>query len=209
MYGEDGQYEKLVKVTKDFIVEIVYFPRDRFPIMDYEEFQKMKEMLAAKATEPFGYQNAPLRDIIKDKIKNENNTKPEENKTDSEKINKECNVITEESEDMKDIKISEESKEDNFEEESNRYRIPKDDPGFAKFREKIMEKTNKLLKENIENVKLPFYINMTNKANQTLVIECYTDGTKVYFQHVQYVPKDGLQFVNKPRSRAFRLMCTK
>ena len=166
--------------------------------MNKEKLKEMKKMLAAKANEPFGYKNAPIRDINKDKTKNEENTKAEENKTENEKIDKERNAITEENEDVKDIKISEESKEDNFEEEPDRYRIPKDDPGFAKFREKIMEKTSNLLKENIENDKLPFYINMTNKANQTLVIECYTDGTKVYFQHVQYVPKDGLQFVNKP-----------
>jgi len=64
---------------------------------------------------------------------------------------------------------------------------------------KLLDKEiDKIMREDLDAEQVSFYINLTNKINQTLIFECYTDSSQIFIKHVQLVPKEGLKFLNEP-----------
>jgi len=130
--GTEGKYDRLVKLTKDFIVEIIFFPRQRSFDIHLSEFTKINQMIMEKATEA----TIPACDAPRD--------------------------------------------------------IPKQKP------KRYTPKFPDVFKDRLELDFAEFYVNLTNKLNQSLVFECYTRGSEIFIRHVQVVPKEGLKYVNSP-----------
>ena len=48
--GEEGKYDKLVKLIDDFVVEIVYFPRKRVAKADIDAIKEIHQRVFSEAT---------------------------------------------------------------------------------------------------------------------------------------------------------------
>ena len=63
--GGEGQYDKLVKLNKEYIVEIVYFPHERSTRIDENAFHKIHQINLNKTIRAFEPEEVPLREYKK------------------------------------------------------------------------------------------------------------------------------------------------